>query len=162
MNFVLKFFVAYVCPICIYCTVIIFYPRFYWLSCCHLTFRKIWYCLIKTRIDLVSLSFSNEIYKINLFHFNVIKQLVFCIGQYKFLWTLEINIHLSPKASVNIVFKVHKNLHWPQQKTIIVYYYIMILFKQFYWRSCCHLTFHKIWYCLINTRIDLVSLFILM
>jgi hypothetical protein len=31
--------------------------------------------LIKTRIDLVSLSFSNEIYKNNLFHFNVIKQL---------------------------------------------------------------------------------------
>jgi hypothetical protein len=35
------------------------------LSCCHLTFRKSWYCLIKTRIDLVSLSFSNEIYKKN-------------------------------------------------------------------------------------------------
>jgi hypothetical protein len=31
--------------------------------------------MIKTRIDLVSLSFSNEIYKKNLFHFNVIKQL---------------------------------------------------------------------------------------
>ena len=28
-----------------------------------------------------------------------------------------------PKASVNIVFKVHKNSHWSQQKTIIVYYY---------------------------------------
>ena len=24
------------------------------------------------------------------------------------------------------------------------YYYIMILFKQFYWLSCCHLTFPKI------------------
>jgi hypothetical protein len=35
-----------------------------------------------------------------------------CIGQYKFLWTLEINIHLSLKASVNIVFKVNKNLYW--------------------------------------------------
>jgi hypothetical protein len=46
---------------------------------------------------------------------------VFCIGQYEFLWTLEINIHLSLKASVNIVFKVHKDSHWPQQKTIIVY-----------------------------------------
>jgi hypothetical protein len=34
---------------------------------------------------------------------------VFCIGQYEFLWTLEININLSLKASVNIVFKVHKN-----------------------------------------------------
>ena len=33
-------------------------------------------------------------------------------------------------------------------------YYIMILFKQFYWLSCCHLTFRKIWYCLIKTRID--------
>ena len=120
-------FLLHVCPICIYCTVIIFYPRFvhfpfdlydniyyyimilfkqfYWPSCCHLTFRKIWYCLIKTRIDLVSLSFSNEIYKKNLFHFNVIKQLVFCIGQYEFLWTLEINIHLSLKASVNIVLR---------------------------------------------------------
>jgi hypothetical protein len=37
-------------------------------------------------------------------------------------------------------------------------YYIMILFKQFYWLSCCHLTFRKIWYCLIKTLIDLVSL----
>ena len=25
-----------------------------------------------------------------------------------------------------------------------IYYYIMILFKQFYWLSCCHLTFRKI------------------
>jgi hypothetical protein len=40
----------------------------------------------------------------------------------------------------------------------IYIYYIMILFKQFYWLSCCHLTFRKIWYCLIKTRIDLVSL----
>ena len=39
-----------------------------------------------------------------------------------------------------------------------LFYYIMILFKQFYWLSYCHLTFHKIWYCLIKTRIDLVSL----
>ena len=30
-------------------------------------------------------------------------------GQYEFLWTLEINIHLSLKASVNIVFKIHTN-----------------------------------------------------
>ena len=45
----------------------ILFKQFHWLSCCHLglTFRKIWYCLIKTRIDLISLSFS----------FNVIKQL---------------------------------------------------------------------------------------
>jgi hypothetical protein len=138
----------------------ILFKQFYWLSCSHLTFRKIWYCLIKTRIDLVSLSFSNEIYKKNLFHFLKCNKTitVFCIGQYEFLWTLEINIHLSLKASVNIVFKVHKNSHWPQQKTIIVYYYIMILFKQFYWLSCCHLTFRKIWYCLIKTCIDLFSL----
>jgi hypothetical protein len=99
--------------------IMILFKQFYCLSCCHLTFRKIWYCLIKTRIDLVSLSFSNEIYKRNLFHFNVIKQLQsFCFGQYEFLWTLKINIHLSLKASVNIVFKVHKNSYWPQQKTI--------------------------------------------
>ena len=77
--------------------IMILFKQFYWLSCCHLTFHKIWYCLIKTHIDLVSLSF------------NVIKQLVFFIGQYKFLWTLWINIHLSLKASVNIVFKVHIN-----------------------------------------------------
>ena len=65
--------------------IIILFKHFYWLSCCHLTFRKIGYCFIKTRIDLVSLSFS----------FIVIKTItVLCIGQYKFLWTLEINIHL--------------------------------------------------------------------
>ena len=43
----------------------ILFKQFDWLSCCHLTFRKILYCLIKTRIDLVSLPFSNEIYKKN-------------------------------------------------------------------------------------------------
>jgi hypothetical protein len=46
--------------------IMILFKQFYWLSCCrHLTFRKIWYCLNKTRIDLVSLSFSNEIYQKN-------------------------------------------------------------------------------------------------
>ena len=48
-----------------YYYMMILFKQFYWLSCCHLTFRKIWYCLIKTRIDLVLLSFSNEIYKKN-------------------------------------------------------------------------------------------------
>jgi hypothetical protein len=43
--------------------IMIIFKQFYWLSCCHVTFRKILYCLIKTRIDLVSLSFSNEIDK---------------------------------------------------------------------------------------------------
>jgi hypothetical protein len=43
----------------------ILFKQFYWLSCFNLTFRKILYCLIKTRINLVSLLFS----------FNVIKQL---------------------------------------------------------------------------------------
>ena len=32
------------------------------------------------------------------------------------------------------------------------HYYIVLLFKQLYWLSCCHLTFRKIWYCLIKTR----------
>jgi hypothetical protein len=44
------------------------------------------------------------------------------------------------------------------QPVNILVYYIMILFKQLYWLSCCHLTFRKLWYCLIKTRIDLVSL----
>ena len=35
------------------------------------------------------------------------------------------------------------------------YYYIMILFKQLYWLSCCHLTFRKNWYCLIKTWVSL-------
>ena len=54
----------------IYYYIMILFKQFYWLSCCHLTFRKIWYCLIKICIDLVSLSFSNEIYKKN--HMNSI------------------------------------------------------------------------------------------
>jgi hypothetical protein len=45
--------------------IMIIFKQCYWLSCCHVTFRKILYCLIKTRIDLVSLSFSNEIDKKN-------------------------------------------------------------------------------------------------
>jgi hypothetical protein len=49
-------------------------------------------------------------------------------------------------------------VHWSNRNKIHVIYYIMILFKQFYWLSCCHLTLRKIWYCLIKTRIDLVSL----
>ena len=92
----------------------ILFKQVYWLSCCHLTFRKIWYCWLK----LVLTWFH--------FHFHFSLQCnktitVFCIGQYKFLWTLEINIHLSLKALVNIIFKVHTNLYWPQQKTIMVY-----------------------------------------
>ena len=90
-----------------YYYIMILFKQFYLLSCCHLTFRKIWYCLIKTHIDLVSLSFSNEIYQKNHVHFNVIKQLQSCIGRCKFLWTLEINIHLSLMAQVNIDIKVH-------------------------------------------------------
>ena len=46
-------------------------------------------------------------------------------------------------------------IYWPVN---ILVYYIMILFKQFYWPSCSHLTFRKIWYCLIKTRIDSLSL----
>ena len=87
-----------------YYYIMILFKQFYWLLCCHLTFRKIWYCLIKTRIELVSLSFSNEIYKKNHVHFNVIKQ-------------------LQSFVSVKIVFKIHKNSYWPHQKSIIVYYY---------------------------------------
>jgi hypothetical protein len=40
----------------------------------------------------------------------------------------------------------------------LLHYYIMILIKQLYWLSCCHLPFRKIWYCLIKTRIDSLSL----
>ena len=52
------------------------------------------------------------------------------------LWTLEINIDLSLKASVNIVFKVHKNLYWPLQKTIIVYYYDLNVFCHHFQGLC--------------------------
>jgi hypothetical protein len=66
----------------------------------------------------------NEVQKLIFEHFIYIyinKTItVFCIGQYELLWTLDINIQLSLKASVNIVFKVHINSYWPQQKTIIV------------------------------------------
>jgi hypothetical protein len=111
----------------------ILFKQLYWLSCCHLTFRKILYCLIKTRIVYwlaftFTFTFHCIMYDVIMkwlisywlgftftFHFNV-------INQYEYLWTLEINIHLSLKAWVNIVFKIHKNSHWRQQKTIIVYY----------------------------------------
>ena len=53
------------------------------------------------------LLFFRERFRLHLPHIKTIT--VFCIGQYEFLWTLEINIHLSLKASVNIVFMVHKN-----------------------------------------------------
>ena len=104
-----------------------------------MTFHKIWYCLIKSRIDSLSLSLTIALcmtidvimkwlisYRLGFtftFHFNVIKQLVFCIGQYKFLWTLkasvdiDFKVHKCLKASVNIDFKVHKKSHWPIQKT---------------------------------------------
>jgi hypothetical protein len=93
--------------------ILILFKQFHWVSCCHLTFVKfdiLWLILVLT-----------------LFHFHFHFSFwcnktitVFCIGQYELLWTWEINIHLSLKASVNIVFKVHINSHWPQQKTIIV------------------------------------------
>ena len=50
------------------------------------------------------------------------------------------------------------SLHRTRCNTSDNVYYIMILFKQFYWLSCCHLTFRKIWYCLIKTCIDSLSL----
>ena len=50
--------------------------------------------------------------------------------------------------------------HYTDPYIYIYIYYIMILFKQFYWLSCCHLTFRKIWYCLIKTCIDLGFTFV--
>jgi hypothetical protein len=72
----------------------ILFKQFYWLSCCHLTFRKILYCLIKTRIDLVSLSFS----------FNVIKQ-------------------LQSFVSVNTSFMDLRNQYSPQSKGFGEYHF---------------------------------------
>jgi hypothetical protein len=77
-----------------YYYIMIFFKQFYWRACCHLTFRKIWYCLIKTRIDLVSLSISNEIYQTNLFHFNVIKQLQSFVS---FLRSIKTRIDLNKR-----------------------------------------------------------------
>jgi hypothetical protein len=51
---------------------------------------------------------------------------VFCIGQYEFLWTLEIYLHLSLKASVNIVLKVHKNSYHGQRVALL---HVQVLFN---------------------------------
>jgi hypothetical protein len=86
--------------------------------------------------------------------------IIFCWGQYKFLWTLKTILAEAFRLRWILISKVHKNSYWPIQKTFnwnnnILCYYIMILIKKIYWLSCCHLTLRKIWYCLIKTRIDL-------
>ena len=64
---------------------------------------------------------------------------------------------LFTRLSIGIVRKT--KLFCSKEIKVITGYYILILFKQFYWLSCCHLTFLKICqYCLIKTRIDMVSL----
>ena len=87
--------------ICYY--IMVLSKQFDWLSCCHLKFRKIWYCLIKTCIDPLHFHFplhyvwrhNEEInFILTWFHFQFSfycnKTItVFCIGQYKFLWTLK-------------------------------------------------------------------------
>jgi hypothetical protein len=87
-------------------------------------FDIVWLKLVLTWFHF---RFITKSIKNNLFHFNVIKQLQsFVSVNTSFLWILEINIHLSLKASVNIVFKVNKNSYWPQQKTIIIGYYTVL------------------------------------
>ena len=65
---------------------------------------------------------------------------------------------MSVSVTSNTLYDVTDKNNTVSNKVLNVYYYIMILFKQLYWLSCCHLTFRKLLYCLSKTRIDLVSL----
>ena len=86
--------------------------------------------MIKTRIDLVSLSYSNEIYKKNLFHFNVIKQLQSFVsvntsfygpyinqyspqpkglGEYRFLRSIKTRIDLNKRLQL---YKMKQKQNW--------------------------------------------------
>jgi hypothetical protein len=96
-----------------------------WLLQAHRLLQT-WWLLVHSKVTLIQRFWLDEISHYlyvhwmnrNRIHVILFKTItVFCIVQYKFLWTLEINIPHSLKALVNIVFKVHKNLYWPQQKT---------------------------------------------
>jgi hypothetical protein len=80
-----------------------FLQIFVWLLQAHRLCRTCW-LLVHPNVTLIRQFWLDEISNKTI--------TVFCIDQYKFVWTLEINIHLSLKASVNIVFKVHKNSYW--------------------------------------------------
>jgi hypothetical protein len=71
-----------------------------------------------------------------------------------------INLFLETSVLYTIYQCIFRNIRAVHDLTMYFpkFHHIMIIFKQFDWLSCCHLTFRKIWYCLIKTRIDLVSL----
>jgi hypothetical protein len=50
-------------------------------------------------------------------HYTII---VFCWGQYEFLWTLKTIFTKAFRLRWILISKVHKNLYWPIQKTVIV------------------------------------------
>ena len=46
--------------------------------------------------------------------------IVFCWGQYEFLWTLKTIFTEAFRLRWILIYKVHKNSYWPIQKTVIV------------------------------------------
>jgi hypothetical protein len=74
------------------------------------------------------------------------------LGNFWKFWNFMKILNFLKKNEIFKFVKKNWTLNFSRSSAVIVYYYIMILFKQFYWLSCCHLTFRKIWYCLIKTR----------
>jgi hypothetical protein len=110
----------------------ILFKQFYWLSCCHLTFRKIGYCLICMVYQ------EREVWgHINCF----IKRGRFGLP----LTDLSRGGGLWSHALICIIKMMYMSLitsHKQRLETYCFcsvsyyyYYYIMILFKQFYWLS---------------------------
>ena len=85
-------------------------PGTIWKISCHnlfityVTFSKHW--LLYCKKDL----WIDKLYTI----------IVFCWGQYEFLWTLKTIFTEAFRLRWILISKVHKNSHWPIQKTVIV------------------------------------------
>jgi hypothetical protein len=73
------------------------------------------YCLLFVSWSLFF--FSIKIMKLHIISYHSI---VFWWGQYEFLWTLKMIFTEAFRLRWILISKVHKNSHWPIQKTVIV------------------------------------------
>jgi hypothetical protein len=127
--------------------------------------RWTWWLLIHSRLTLIRRLWLDDISHYLYVHWsnrNIIHVILFIDFFRKRKWN-QVNTSFNQTIS-NLPWRYIYSAFWPLSVCYVIYYYIMILFKQLYWSSCCHLTFRKIWYCLIKTRIDLVcvsSVFVL-
>jgi hypothetical protein len=95
--------------------IMILFKQLYCLSCCHLTFRKIFIILLNSLLIMVSVTYYGNKYFMGgwtryLTRYYTI--IVFCWGQYEFLCTLKTIFTEAFRLRWILIFKVHKNLYF--------------------------------------------------